>query len=47
MVTPEVINLYVDELIRDYFIFNGYTDSLASLVEESSTMSEEPTYTRA
>ena len=28
MVSPYVINLYVDELIREYFIYNGYTKAL-------------------
>ena len=46
MVTPEVINLYVDEMIREYFLYNGYDDALATLIEESSTMDEDPTYTR-
>ena len=46
MITPELNNQLIEELIREYFSFNKYFGALDSMMEESSLITEVPALTR-
>ena len=46
MITPELNNELIDELIRDYFAFNKYFGALDSLIIESGVIGKVPELTR-
>jgi hypothetical protein len=41
IVQPEYYNLLVEELVREYLVYNGYTDTLANMIDESSALEDE------
>jgi len=46
MITPELNNEKIEELIRDYFSFNKYYGALETLISESSNIGDSSKLTR-